>query len=220
MNSLKGKVKFMSRVKEINKFKKLAKVLDTILKIGYWASIILLCFIVTVAIILNFIPKSVVDEAFLNSRSISISFGTLGFDINSAMVSSAQIIKTANLILIPGLIAFIITIFIIIQLRHILKNVLNETPFSLDCVSHMKKLGYGVIASGVIFSIASGIIDYLLIQLFNVEQLLMSTNYINNVKITLTPINVAIVIVGLLLLLLATVFQYGTYLQEEYDSTL
>lgn len=205
----------MSKIKEINKFKKLAKILDTILKIGYWVSIIGVLSVIIRILLINFNPN-IIDL----TANYNFGFGNVGLDVNTTILGVQNIIKATTLYLIQALIVLAVIIYLVYQLRKILKNVLNESPFNTVCVSHMKKLGYGVIISGLVFNTISGITDYLVIQLLNIEKLLRSADYIKNVRVVITPINVTIIIVGLLILLLAAIFQYGTYLQEEYDSTL
>ncbi|MDL4842089.1 DUF2975 domain-containing protein [Aquibacillus rhizosphaerae] len=94
-----------------------------------------------------------------------------------------------------------------IQIKKILTSITDDdTPFSHKNVQRFKHLAYVVIGyalfSKVIISIAIGI-------------------FVTNIfSITLTTISLSGIVGGFLLLIVAQIFQYGAYLQNEHDTTL
>jgi len=149
-----------------------------------------------------------------------ISFVHLNLDVNLLTLNAENIVKTANLTLFPALISFAVTIFIIVQLRGILKNVINGTPFSNNSINHISKLGYGIIVGGFLYNLIEFLTEYMWIRMFEIEEVLMQATQIGEVKINLSPLDISSIVIGVFILLLAAIFKYGNYLQEEYDTTL
>lgn len=101
-------------------------------------------------------------------------------------------------------------LFNIKQIRGILEEVIDGNSFSLEVVKYLKKLGFGIMMGSVVISIA--------FHLFNIvdslNQLGVSINFWWPI------IDQSLILERLLILLLAHIFQYGIYLQEEYDAAL
>ncbi|SHJ15714.1 DUF2975 domain-containing protein [Desulfosporosinus lacus] len=100
-----------------------------------------------------------------------------------------------------------ITLFGLYQVVDILKSTLNDlTPFIMDNVKRLKKLAYSIIVYSVVADILSSI--------------LFSTLVTRVYMLNLSNIHLSGVLVGGLILVIADIFKYGVYLQNEFDTTL
>ena len=109
--------------------------------------------------------------------------------------------------LLSILIKVSITLFGLYQVVNILKYPLNDlTPFIMHNVKRLKKLAFSIIVYSVVADILSSI-------LFSP---LVTRVYMLN----LSNIHLSGVLVGGLILVIADIFKYGVYLQNEFDTTL
>lgn len=70
-------------------------------------------------------------------------------------------------------------------------------------------IGYTLIAGSIVIPVSKAYVINKIISTFDLY----------NVRAVYT-INVEILFIGILLILLSTIFHYGAYLQQEYDTTL
>ena len=95
------------------------------------------------------------------------------------------------------------------QLSLILKSVEKDKPFEVNNARRLTIMGVLLIAFSIVFRIG----DYVILQ-----------SALNAVDIPNMTINYTFdkngLLMGLLLFILAGVFKHGSYLQEEYDTTL
>ena len=125
------------------------------------------------------------------------SIDTPTFSAKYAIISS----------LLSILIKVSITLFGLYQVVNILKSTLNDlTPFIMDNVKRLKKLAYSIIVYSVVADILSSI--------------LFSTLVTRVYMLNLSNIHLSGVLVGGLILVIADIFKYGVYLQNEFDTTL
>ena len=93
------------------------------------------------------------------------------------------------------------------QIANILNSTASDiTPFIMDNVRSLKKLAYSII----LYSAAVDLLSSLLFTLF----------VTNIVCLNLTTIHLSGVLVGGLILVIADIFKYGVFLQQEFDTTL
>ena len=151
------------------------------------------------------------NQALLSSRLIEVetSYQYQGFNFITSGNYHNQLL-TFNIDYIVGGITAIVLLFNIKQIRGILEEVIDGNSFSLEVVKYLKKIGFGIMMGSVVISIA--------FHLFNIvdslNQLGVSINFWWPI------IDQSLILEGLLILLLAHIFQYGIYLQEEYDAAL
>lgn len=194
--------------------KKLAKYLDLFLKTGFWLIIIsiplMLILIVGYYTLLSEfdIPKTMQIETIFDYHG-------LRFIMNSGVENN---IYTTYMTSIPILVAELALLYSIVQIRGILEGVLEDKPFSMEVIRCVKKLAFGIMIGSFITSIVQTITDHLV---FNHLNLLGIFNQIEvQFNDAFSIFEGSLIIEGLLVLLLAHVFQYGLHLQEEYDATL
>lgn len=93
------------------------------------------------------------------------------------------------------------------QIAKILNDTSNEIPpFTMDNVNRLKKLAYLII----IYSVAADILSNILYSIFVTGIFILD----------LSNIHLSGVLSGGLILVIADIFKYGLYLQNEFDSTL
>lgn len=123
---------------------------------------------------------------------------------NSSMFSAKYALITYS---ISHLLSLSLSLYGIIQILNILKFTAKDiTPFIRDNAKSLKKLAYTIITYSVVADILANI--------------LCSAFVINIVTVDLSNIHLTGVLVGGLIFIIADIFQYGVYLQNEYDTTL
>ena len=98
---------------------------------------------------------------------------------------------------------------IVFEVKGILKTVIADNPFEKGNSRNLTVIALVLIAGSVIVPILQWRIAATVIQML----------YINNMNATYS-VDGNLLFTGILILILAGVFQYGNYLQEESDSTL
>ncbi len=105
-----------------------------------------------------------------------------------------------------------IGLLIIYQLRKILNTISSGNPFSSENSSRIRVIGYAVIAA----SILNALLSYLVGLYFTTLIDLPGLELIVNIRLQ----DFAGVFVGVIIIILAEVFQHGARLQEEIDLTV
>lgn len=95
------------------------------------------------------------------------------------------------------------------QLMGILETVLQDKPFAPANAGRIKVLGIILLAGSVLISVIRAVMAYAGIKTFAIA----------NMDVAVT-VDLSMLLIGLLLLVLAGVFRYGNYLQDEVDATL
>lgn len=223
---IQGDVK-MSKKSEIMKFKKLAKVLDVIFKIMFILLIVGFVGVTIGAVAINVIPSSMIDAGLKIGQGTGWAQGTFSISImgTNAVIATDKIdahsIKSlANISIFSAYLVIALSMFIVKQIRAILKNVLNETPFTNECVKNIRLLGFAIIAVSFIKGTAELVLYQALARLINLNDILLNSGYVKSINQNISFFDGTTILAGLLILLVAGIFKYGTYLQEEYDSTL
>ena len=194
--------------------KKLAKVLDRIFKIIFWFAIILIPIILIIVVgCYTLMSDFVIPESM--QLETTFDYHGLTFVINSGIADYLYITYTTGIAILVG---EVILAYNIAQIRGILEGVLEDRPFSMAVVKYIKNLAFGIMIGSVILTSVQAITDYLVLnqlEFFGIfNQMEIEFNYFWAI------IEDSLVFEGLLILLLAYVFQYGLRLQEEYDATL
>ena len=194
--------------------KKLAKYLDLFLKVGFWVLIILsplmIITMVGVGTLMN--NPAIPDTLKLETNFV---YHGLSFVMKSNLDNYNYM---SWLSVIELLIGNSVLLYNIVQIRGILAGVLEDNPFSKQIIKCVKKLAYGIIIGSLIFSTTQAIINYLSLNHLNILESLYHAGI--EVNYTFNIFENSLIVEGLLVLLLAHVFQYGLQLQEEYDATL
>ena len=194
--------------------KKLAKVLDRILKILFWIAIISILIILIVVVGCYTLMSDFVIPESMKLETI-FDYHGLTFVIDSGIGDYLYITYITGITILVG---EVILVYNIAQMRGILEGVLEDRLFSMAVVKYIKNLAFGIMIGSVIFASVQAITDYLVLnhlEFFGIfNQMEIKFNYFWAI------IEDSLILEGLLILLLAHVFQYGFHLQEEYDAIL
>lgn len=204
--------------KEEKGFRKIARILDFLLKIAIIICIIAVPIMIIGVLIINLASEDILKN--ITGSSITANIGSLRFVINNFNVDLSDFKRNVSFIIACGFVMNLLFIVIMVEIRKILENVLKDMPFSDNCIKHIRNLGYVVIIASIVNKVCEGIIEYLYSNLINLEKIMTSTGEISRVTNNISILNGGTLVIGLLILLLAGVFNYGKYLQEEYDTTI
>lgn len=190
------------------KIKSLSRILKVFFNILFWVSVATAAISSLFLIVTFFIDKSV----FILPKTwegLSITVGIMKFNIDPNLSDNINL-KHLLQTMLP-IVIVISSIFVIVNhnLRLILKTVADNRPFERNNAKRLFIIGIVLIISSVVWKITEGIFALTVINTLNIE----------NIDVTFT-VDVAMLLTGFLILILAGVFQYGSYLQEEYNATL
>jgi hypothetical protein len=196
------------KVPNLVKYSKLSKSTYGIINVLFW-----ILFALTILVIL----LTIATRVFPNIINLSDSDGSfrispdniIQFEISTGAISNTRIVEIYSLMFAGSALLLILILLVLSQLRIILKNVVNENPFAEKNAKSIKNIGYVIIASSLVMPVTKAFLINKIIHAFN----------LSNVNVVYT-INIEVLIIGILLLLVSAIFNYGAYLQQEYDTTL
>ena len=196
------------KVPNLVKYSKLSKSTYGIINVLFW-----ILFALTILVIL----LTIATRVFPNIINLSDSDGSfrispdniIQFEISTGAISNTRIVEIYSLMFAGSALLLILILLVLGQLRIILKNVVNENPFAEKNAKSIKNIGYVIMASSLVMPVTKAFLINKIIHAFN----------LSNVNVVYT-INIEVLIIGILLLLVSAIFNYGAYLQQEYDTTL
>jgi hypothetical protein len=191
------------------KMKMLAKILNVICKIVFWITAVGFVLFLLAGIIISLVPaKDVV--VFVNmSGYLNATFGNTMFKFippTNGQIMIKPFLQTLFMYISFGALMVSVILF---EVKGILNTVIADNPFEKG---NSKKLT--VIA--LVLVVESVIVPFLEER---IVKTIIQTLQINNINVSYA-IDGNLLFTGILILILAGVFQYGNYLQEEVDSTL
>lgn len=194
-----------------NKYKGVLNVVHIILKV---LMIILFVGLGIMAIgfaTILFIPKGLleIDLAALSDLNTRLTAIMLEIDPNF-FTGTVNIKRSLLAILLTGLANAAFLQFIFIYLKKLIKNVKESQIFEKGNAKILKTLGIGFLVASVILPVFSSIS---MLSVANMLDIFQDVHYSFS-------IHWQSVFTGVLILILAYVFSYGTYLQEEHDLTV
>jgi Protein of unknown function (DUF2975) len=197
----------MNKNFDYNKFEKIIRVTQVISKIIFIASIVALSACALAFLIIAFLPSHLLN---IDVNQFTLEIGdALKYEFNKTLLIGKNIKFILLTAIFSGSISAGLFAFLMNSVKSILEDVKNQMPFSENNVKHLFRVAYTILVSSVLipvmnFALASIIILHFDISNFDVE----------------LPIELSMVFIGFLMLILAHIFRYGAYLQNEYDQTL
>ena len=190
------------------KLKSLSRILKVFFNILFLASVASAAISSLFFIVTFFIHESV----FMLPKAwdgLSITVGVMKFNIDPNLYNNINL-KHLLQTMLPMIIV-LSSIFMIVNhnLRLILKTAADNSPFERNNAKRLFIIGIVLIISSVVWKFIEGRLALAVIDMLKIE----------NIDVIFT-IDGAMLLFGFLILILAGVFQYGSYLQEEYDATL
>lgn len=201
----------------LNELRSNSKKMILIFKILKWGAILLSLSSIFLLIWATFLPQQdFYAEKGVAHWSLSVSLfegsafsAIIPFSILQPLSLDMFQAKTAFItyFLFRILISFPAFLYGVIQMEKIMLSILNiHTPFSTEIARRLRKISYVIITYALIGNLVINItIAIFVTHIFHIN-----------------PLNISIsgVIVGILILIISHIFFYGTYLQEEFDTTL
>ncbi len=170
--------------------------------------LIIILFLGLIAVVA--IPKSNFEFDLANIKNININYMHIIYQFNNNLFTGVVNVKwSLFLILIIGMVNLVFFTYIISQLRYILNDVENRIPFSKNNITRLKYMGLAYLLAGVILP---SINSALLLHFVNLIGVSAGNSYFS--------LNFQSIFMGVIILILAYVFEYGSFLQEEHDMTV
>lgn len=156
-----------------------------------------------------FLPESLLTFDFSRIDTLSIEWMSVNLSVPNTVFEGEFMVK-GSAILALFLAMFIIgfTILIVHLLERILKDVQDKRPFSENNVQRLFRMAVSFIVAGFLMPIVTLIASHHVIKTFDLDA---RANY---------DIQFEWIFIGLLIYLLASIFQYGKHLQDEVDHTV
>lgn len=189
------------------KFKRLAGTIHTVVKIFFWAAVVGAIICALGSVVMSFLPADYFNAG--NTRSLLLTIdGVIRYRLEPPLspVSLKPIFLT---ILVSSSIGFGLLALIFRPLAGILKTVKEDQPFAAENANRLTNMGVVMLISSFLANVIQATVVFVIISTLNIPNI--DVNY---------SLNLTMLLMGLLLLILAGVFRYGSYLQDEVDSTL
>jgi len=189
---------------------KFAQTVNKVLKAFYWAGIAALLLVVLLGLFALFGP----DRYFAAERYARYTFtfelnGIIRYHPDPEQVAGGSLRGLFRSIALGSAVYVLFFLYLLRRLRQVMDTVAAQKPFYRGNSKRIHEIGRAVLASAFLIPGANSFVAWKMIRTFNLSEL--SILYTPDLKLAFT---------GLLLLILAWVFDYGGYLQEEMDQTV
>lgn len=190
-------------------FKSLIKAARIVSIVAKWL------FIVTGGIaLIVFIVGLYIPEDFMTFKFSSLTLHRyLDFQLEAYLSENILIkeVTLSSIFLAGGLFAVVGSIFFVgffVLLNRIFIQVEAERPFSQEVIGSMRLIAFGFMAAGVVIPIFEYLFLYSL------------ASQIDDALHVTYNLNLGYVMIGALVYIIMRIFEYGAYLQNQYDETV
>jgi hypothetical protein len=191
------------------RMKLLAKILNIICNVGFWITAVGFVLFLLAGIFISLVPgKDMVVSANV-SGSLQATFGETMFKFDPQTTGDILIKPFLQALFMYISFGALMVSVVLFEVKRILKTVVGDNPFEKGNSKNLVVISLALIVGSFIVPILEGRIAAAIIQ----------TLKISNINISYS-MDGTLLFTGILILILAGVFQYGNYLQEEVDSTL
>lgn len=200
----------MNKKLDLAKYKRLAKYMQIVIKVFYAVSITVIIAAVAIGIYIIATPASSFGALAGTGGSLSLSLDNVFMFKVDPQYATGENLKPviASMCFMAATIGIILAI-IFRQLELILGTVKNDKPFTAENSRRLSIIGATLMIGAFVKRIGECLVAY---------------NIINTLKLFDVNVNYSadssMIITGFIVLILAGVFKYGSYLQNEYDSTV
>lgn len=175
------------------------------------------------AVALFFVPQKAISDSFakaLPEASTQISLFRGSITISPNMLDASKIKATAIGFIILSLFSVVVITLIVRCVRKILEQVLAKEPFSDKSCNATKNLAFLYLFSGVFFASLANCCNLLVLNVFGLDKIIINSNLVERISTPIFALDGGMLLTGFLILLLAKIFEYGGYLQNEVDQTV
>lgn len=192
------------------KVKRMSKYLGIVIKVFYWCGLAAAVLLGISTLVIAFMPEKyfIIHDGMAKGMGLSID-GLINYKVDSLINGDISMKSIWQAIAVMASVCSAGLAIIFIQIVKVLKTVEQDKPFADENSRRLSIIGFVLILSSIIFRIAEGAVASTIIHTFNIPN--MQVNYSTDGFMMLS---------GFLILILAGVFKYGSYLQQEYDATL
>ncbi|MCK4258854.1 MAG: DUF2975 domain-containing protein [Halanaerobiales bacterium] len=195
-------------MKKLNqvKLKRMAHVLQFVMQVSFWVCIVGTVVSVITALIISFIPQ----QKFIGWGQFNLTIDNfITYEVNTQTLSNVSAKPILLTILLMTTILFFGIAILLRQLRDLLKTVAQDNPFAEENAKRITVIGVIFLVGSVVYKATAVIVAMTIINTYNLY----------NVNVNFKP-DGFMLFTGFIVLILAGIFQYGSFLQQEYDSTI
>lgn len=196
--------------KKIKGYLKFSKSMAIVGNAFYWVSLVTLVLSLFAGIILYLLPSSNSFFKPENHSSFHLTLdNTIMFDLSTNNLSNNEIKPVMVSIMFMVNVICLILIPIFRQLTLILRSTKEGKPFAPENSRRLAIIGFSLIIGSIIIKTSEAIVAWQMVNNFK----------LNNLNVNF-GIDINMFLVGFLVIILAGIFNYGCYLQSEYDTTV
>ncbi|QMS85014.1 DUF2975 domain-containing protein [Candidatus Xianfuyuplasma coldseepsis] len=198
--------------KTINKkrFDNIMKGTHVFLSWSVRALYVLMGFVLIGFLVALFIPKDLMNFDLDNIEHINIQLSNVLYQIDESLFTGIINVKwTLVLLGFMALANLAFLQFVMIYIRNILRDTIDQNPFSDNNVNRLKYIGYGYLIASVVLPYINNLFFWQLIHQLDLFEATINFS-----------IHFQSVFMGVIILILANIFDYGSYLQEDHDMTV
>ncbi|MBV1757124.1 MAG: DUF2975 domain-containing protein [Dethiosulfatibacter sp.] len=200
----------MDKEKSNQKIKKMARIVRMVFKITFWISVIAIVVLPLIYVAVQFLPEEYLMSSQFEKGSFYLTLdGLLRYRVPENMTVDISVKPVIDAILLMATVMSVGFAILSRKMIQILKTVESDSPFEMENANRLSALGWLLIIGSFVYQIANAYVAMAMIDTFAIYDLDVVIGVDN-----------AMIITGFILLILSGVFRYGSYLQDEYDSTL
>lgn len=206
------------------RFRTMVKVLYVLSYIPFIAVIIGVLAVLAGIIAVPFIPLNLIEDR-LTQIPITGTYESTGLtlEITEAYLETISLDQSAILMALVSLFFYLSAIALIFFfINRWLSNLKNGDIFTLKNSRFIEFAGYTLMIFTIIDALAKLAVQNLMMQTFSVREITTELNeqFTFSFNQLSLDFNLVILFSGVIIWILARVFKYGAFLQEEYDATV
>jgi hypothetical protein len=156
------------------------------------------------------LPQSVFEFDLALLDSIDVDLNNLQYNLSGLQLDGIVNLKRVAIVgLGVGVLNIGFLLYLLVLLKRVMTNVAAKNPFVKENVTYLRYMGLGYLIASVILSWANSLFLYQVVETLDLYD--ATVNF---------SMEIPSLFMGAILLIVAYVFDYGTYLQEEHDMTV
>ena len=190
--------------------KMVAKILRIICNVVFWITTVGFVLFLLASVFISLFPKDNLVIPANVSGSLQATFGgTMEFKFDPPATGDIMIKPFLQALFMWMSFGALMVSVILFEVKRILKSVEVDNPFEKGNSKNLTVIAIALMAGSILVPIFEGRIGNVIIETLKISNMHISYSLDGNLLFT-----------GILILILAGVFKYGNYLQEEVDSIL
>jgi hypothetical protein len=190
--------------------KTLAKILRVICNVAFWVTTVGFVLFLLASVFISLIPTKDLVMSANTSGSLQANFGgTMMFEFTPQTNGEIMIKPVLQALFLGISFAALLVSVVLFEVKRILKTVVADNPFEKGNSKNLVVIATALLAGSILLPVFEGRIATTVIEALKISNI--NTSY---------SIDCNLLFTGVIILILAGVFQYGNDLQEEVDSTL